>query len=111
VLGLNLDSGERFERLLEELIVPIKPGDLFFFFTDGVSEAMDAEGACFGESRVTAFLSAHADLEPDAIRDRLVKDVAAFAQGQPQHDDLTMLIVRIERVAESAESDESRESA
>jgi sigma-B regulation protein RsbU (phosphoserine phosphatase) len=95
VLGLNLDSGERFERLLEELTVPIKPGDLFFFFTDGVSEAMDAEGACFGESRVSAFLSAHADLEPDAIRDRLVKDVAAFAQGQPQHDDLTMLIVKI----------------
>jgi serine phosphatase RsbU (regulator of sigma subunit) len=95
VLGLNLDSGERFERLLEEVTIPIARGDLFFFFTDGISEAMDGEGACFGESRVSAFLSAHADLEPDAIRDRLVKDVEAFAHGQPQHDDLTMLIVKI----------------
>ena len=96
VLGLNLDGGQRFERSLEELTLPITRGDLFFFFTDGISEAMDGDGACFGESRVSAFLSAHADLAPDVIRDRLVMDVTAFAQGQPQHDDLTMLIVRID---------------
>jgi serine phosphatase RsbU (regulator of sigma subunit) len=95
VLGLNLDGGQRFQRALEELTLPIACGDLFFFFTDGISEAMDGEGECFGESRVSAFLTAHADLEPDAIRDRLVMDVASFARGQPQHDDLTMLIVKI----------------
>ncbi len=54
VLGLNLDRGERFERCLEELTLPIAAGDLFFFFTDGVSEAMDAEGSCFGEDRLSA---------------------------------------------------------
>ena len=42
VLGLNLDGGERFERCLEEISIPLQPGDLFFFFTDGISEAMDA---------------------------------------------------------------------
>ena len=96
VLGLNLDGGQRFERSLEELTLPIARGDLFFFFTDGISEAMDGDGACFGESRVSTFLSAHAHLEPAAIRDRLVMDVASFAQGQPQHDDITMLIVKVE---------------
>ena len=106
VLGLNLDGGERFERSLQELTLPIACGDLFFFFTDGISEAMDAEGACFGESRVSSFLSAHADLEPDAIRDRIFKDVAAFAQGQPQHDDLTMLIVKIGEAPRQGPRDE-----
>ena len=96
VLGLNLDRGERFERCLEELTLPIAGGDLLFFFTDGVSEAMDSEGACFGESRLSTFLAAHADLTPEAIRDRLVEDVATFAQGQPQHDDITMVILKIE---------------
>ncbi len=60
VLGLNLDRGERFERYLEELTLPIAAGDLFFFFTDGVSEAMDAGGDCFGESRLSTFLAENA---------------------------------------------------
>src|SRR5688500_14424663 len=54
VLGLNLDRGERFARCLEELALPIEKGDLLFFFTDGISEAMDGDGACFGESRLSA---------------------------------------------------------
>jgi serine phosphatase RsbU (regulator of sigma subunit) len=96
VLGLNLDSGERFSRFLEELTLPLATEDLFFFFTDGVSEAMDAQGECFGESRLVAFLEAHAGGTPEAIRDRLVGEVSMFVQGQPQHDDITMVIVRIE---------------
>ena len=96
VLGLNLDRGERFERCLEELTLPIGVGDLLFFFTDGVSEAMDAQGECFGESRLSTRLAEYADLTPEAIRDRLVEDVATFVQGQPQHDDITMVILRIE---------------
>jgi serine phosphatase RsbU (regulator of sigma subunit) len=98
VLGLNLDRGERFERYLEEVTLPIAPGDVFFFFTDGVSEAMDAGGGCFGESRLSTFLAENAGQPPEAIRDRLVGEVAAFVQGQPQHDDITMVIVRIEEV-------------
>jgi serine phosphatase RsbU (regulator of sigma subunit) len=96
VLGLNLDRGERFERCLLELTLPIAGGDLLFFFTDGVSDAMDAEGSCFGESRLSTFLAAHADLTPEAIRDRLVDEIASFVQGQPQHDDITMVILKIE---------------
>jgi serine phosphatase RsbU (regulator of sigma subunit) len=96
VLGLNLDRGERFERCLQELTLPIAAGDLLFFFTDGVSEAMDAEGECFGESRLSTCLAATAGLAPEAIRDRVVDEVAAFVQGQPQHDDITMVILKIE---------------
>jgi serine phosphatase RsbU (regulator of sigma subunit) len=96
VLGLNLDRGERFERCLEELTIPIAAGDLFFFFTDGVSEAMDAEGSCFGEDRLSTFLAINADSTPAQIRDGLIDDVAAFVQGQPQHDDITMVILKIE---------------
>jgi sigma-B regulation protein RsbU (phosphoserine phosphatase) len=95
VLGLNLDRGERFAHCLEELTLPIAGGDMFFFFTDGVSEAMDPEGACFGETRLSLFLVENAGLTPEALRDRLVREVASFVQGQPQHDDITMVILRI----------------
>jgi serine phosphatase RsbU (regulator of sigma subunit) len=46
--------------------------------------------------RLSTSLAAYADLTPEAIRDRLVDDVAAFVQGQPQHDDITMVILKVE---------------
>jgi serine phosphatase RsbU (regulator of sigma subunit) len=96
VLGLNLDRGERFEACLEEVAIPLAPGDLFFFFTDGISEAMNGDGECFGELRLTAFLEAHAELSPPALRDRLIEEIATFVEGQPQHDDITMIILKID---------------
>jgi serine phosphatase RsbU (regulator of sigma subunit) len=96
VLGLNLDGGRRFERLLEEVVMPVTPGDLFCFFTDGVSEAMDGAGGWFGETRLASFLEANRALPPEAIRDRLLDEVKAFSRGQPQHDDITMIILKIE---------------
>ena len=41
MLGLNLDKGERFERALIEVTIPLQEGDLFFFFTDGNSNLMN----------------------------------------------------------------------
>ena len=96
VMGLNLDNGQRFERCLDEISIPLERGDLFFFYTDGVSEAMDSGGDCFGDERVAAFLEAHAELPPELLRDRLVENIAAFAGGQPQHDDITMIILKID---------------
>ena len=96
VLGLNLDRGERFERCLEELTIPLAAGDLFFFFTDGISEAMDAEGECFGE--IAARRVPRGARRPDARGDpgSPGRRVTAFVQGQPQHDDITMIILKIE---------------
>ena len=95
VLGLNVDGGERFERSLKEVTLPLQSGDLYFFLTDGISEAMDRQGNCFGESRLTAFLEGHAGLPVEEVRDRLVDEVRRFVDGQPQHDDITM-ILRVE---------------
>jgi serine phosphatase RsbU (regulator of sigma subunit) len=96
VVGLNLDGGVRFERCLEELMLPVANGDLFFFFTDGISEAMDGRGDSFGDERLAACLEASADGTPEAIRDSVVGEVAAFVNGQPQHDDITMVILKFE---------------
>ena len=96
VLGLNLDNGERFERALIEVTIPLVEGDLFFFFTDGISEAMDPDGECFGDSRLTTFLEANAHCSPVEIRDLLRAEVDAFAKGQQQHDDITMMILKVE---------------
>ncbi len=52
VLGLQLDTGDLFAQLLPETTIPLGPGDLFLFYTDGLSEAMNPDGDCFGDERL-----------------------------------------------------------
>src|SRR5260370_30790581 len=52
VLGLKIDRRELFERILVEQTIPLHAGDLFLLFTDGITEAMNAEDDCFGDVRL-----------------------------------------------------------
>jgi serine phosphatase RsbU (regulator of sigma subunit) len=100
VLGLKIDNGEMFERLLQEETIGLLPGDLYLFFTDGISEAMNAEDDCFGEARLGQFVQAHAALPPDELRERVLREIEAFVGDSPQHDDMTMVLLKIdERLA------------
>jgi phosphoserine phosphatase RsbU/P len=96
VVGLKLDSGEMFERLLEEETLPLEPGDIYVFFTDGISEAMNAADDCFGEVRLGRLLEEHANLPAEELRERILREVQAFVAGAPQHDDMTMILLRVE---------------
>src|SRR5205814_3266188 len=78
VVGLKLDNGEMFERLLEEQTIPLQPGDLYVFFTDGISEAMNGEDDCFGELRLGRLVEDHAGLSSEELRERVLREVTAF---------------------------------
>lgn len=72
----------------------IEPGDLLVGFTDGISEAMNAADEEWGEEALGEFLLAH---KADTARDIIPKIVSAadgFANGHPQHDDMTLIAVR-----------------
>jgi serine phosphatase RsbU (regulator of sigma subunit) len=99
VLGLQLDGGRQtFTRLLEEVTLPLGPGDLFLLYTDGISEAMNPQGECFGDARLADLVGAHADLGADELRERILREITTFAGTAPQHDDMTMALVRVEAV-------------
>ncbi len=99
VLGLNLDNGEMFERLLQEETLPIHEGDIFLLFTDGISEAMNAADDFFGEERLGQIVQEHAHLPSDELRERILREIAAFVGDAPQHDDMTMILLRIDAMA------------
>jgi sigma-B regulation protein RsbU (phosphoserine phosphatase) len=96
VLGLQIDNGEAFDRLLEEVTTPLAAGDLFVLYTDGVTDATNDMGEWFGEHRLAAIIETHGALPFDALRERLRQEVHAFAGAQAQHDDMTWVLVRIE---------------
>jgi serine phosphatase RsbU (regulator of sigma subunit) len=96
VLGLKLDGGELFDRLLEEQTIRLGAGDLCALFTDGISEAMNAADDCFGEARLGRILEDHANLPSEELRERVLREVAAFVGDAPQHDDMTMILLKVE---------------
>jgi sigma-B regulation protein RsbU (phosphoserine phosphatase) len=96
VLGLKLDHGEMFERLLEEACIPLQIGDLYVLFTDGITEAMTRRDDCFGEHRLGQIIERHADLPSEELRERVFREVQSFVGDAPQHDDMTMILLRIE---------------
>jgi sigma-B regulation protein RsbU (phosphoserine phosphatase) len=101
VVGLKIDNGEMFERLLEEDTIHLQPGDLYLLFTDGISEAMNARDDCFGETRLGQLVETHAHLPSDELRERLLREIAAFVGDAPQHDDMTMILLKVDEVAEA----------
>jgi sigma-B regulation protein RsbU (phosphoserine phosphatase) len=94
VLGLQIDDGTLFERSLEEVSLPLGMGDLFVLYTDGITEAMNAAGDCYGESRLADLARQHADLPFEELRERILREVRAFAGDTAQQDDITMLLLR-----------------
>ena len=94
-LGLALDRGTRFEEILAEESVALHSGDLFLFFTDGLSEAMNPQADLFGESRLREIMERHSGLAPEDLRERIIDEVFAFTEGEDQHDDMTMVLVRV----------------
>ncbi len=96
VLGLKIDKGEKFEQVLEEATIPLEPGDLFVLFTDGITEAMDASEELFGEDRLCALVEEHADLPFEELRERILREVRAFAGEPGPHDDMTLILLRVD---------------
>jgi phosphoserine phosphatase RsbU/P len=78
----------------EEAEIELGPDDLLLLYTDGVSEAMDAESAEFGEDRIERHMREGAGLSAEELLDRIAADVDAFTQGLPQGDDITMLVLK-----------------
>jgi serine phosphatase RsbU (regulator of sigma subunit) len=94
-LGLGLDPGDGFERILEEDEVPLTPGDFFLFFTDGLSEAMNEGAELFGESRLRRILEESEGLTSEQLRGRILEEVERFVGDAAPHDDLTMVVLKV----------------
>ena len=68
----------------------LHPGDAVFQYTDGVTEATDANEDLFGEEQLLNALN-DAEIDPDKLLPFVRKRIAEFVQDAPQFDDITML--------------------
>ncbi len=82
------------DAVLEEKEILLDPNDVVVFYTDGITEAINAKNEQFGEQRLIETISQNADLAVKDLITRVKDTVFAFAQGQPQFDDFTLVLLK-----------------
>ncbi len=76
--------------------VELLPGDILALLSDGIYEYHDHHNQLFGKDRVEAILRTHHGATMAELSSLLLGNVEAFAQGAPQEDDITIVLVKRE---------------
>jgi serine phosphatase RsbU (regulator of sigma subunit) len=94
-MGLGLEDGPTFEKSLEEKKFVLNPGDMVVLYSDGLTESMDTQMEEFGEERLFQFLETKNSLDALTLQNELIEEAQMFKGPAPQHDDLTLVVVKI----------------
>lgn len=74
--------------------IVIRPGDILALFTDGISEAQDAENNAYGEDRIIEMIKKHKDKTAKELALLIIEDVQKFAAHGNYNDDRTLIIIK-----------------
>ena len=78
--------------IYEDSTVELRAGDRLLLFTDGITEASDANGQEFEETSIATFAKANSTLSAKELNSRLLAKVTAFCDAQFR-DDATLLVI------------------
>lgn len=93
--GRNVPLGFLPDETYTQDSVTFENGDLFFFYSDGITEARDRKGRFFGLERLARCLGESAFLSVEQILDRVKKAVTDFSGTSVFSDDLTCVAAKI----------------
>ncbi len=83
------------ENNYTESIVSFEKGDIFVFYTDGLSEATNQNFESFSEDGIIKSLKKHKALSSKEICQKILDDVRAYTNSLEQEDDLTVIVIKI----------------
>ena len=95
---LEMDSGMALGVLdnvffeSEKLI--LEPGDTLYMYTDGVTEAANSAQELFSEENLQKEISKNKDATIRELIDETIRATESFADGAPQWDDITIMVLR-----------------
>ena len=93
-IGIGLPDGGKFSELLESIKISIKSGDVLIFYTDGVTETMNAKKAFFDEERLEKVVIKNAEKSAAEIKNAILAQLARFRGATLPHDDVTIVIMK-----------------
>lgn len=89
-MPLGLFDGIPYDAYTRQL----QPGDMLYTYTDGVTEAMDAQGNLFGEDRLEKTLYEYGKMNSRSVGVGVRRAITDFTKDAEQSDDITMLILK-----------------
>ncbi len=92
-VAVGVDKGAVFERITKDVSIPMESGDVLLLYTDGVNEAVDHKELEFGEERIKTILALAAPNGANAVVEALCESVKKFIGGEPQADDITLVVM------------------
>jgi serine phosphatase RsbU (regulator of sigma subunit) len=101
-LPLGIDDAVEYDEVRRK----IKPGSSVILYTDGVVEAMNADGEMYGYDNFADAILRYKDYEPREMVDALLKEIADFTQAAPQSDDITVLVLQHQKISSYREEEE-----
>ncbi|NLE40114.1 MAG: serine/threonine-protein phosphatase, partial [Pirellulaceae bacterium] len=81
------------DAVFEDARCRLEPGDQLILYTDGVTEAMSADGKFYGEERFKAFLHLRDEDRQDDVCQGILDEIREFSRGELS-DDATLLVLR-----------------
>jgi len=96
-IGIGLAKGESFEKHIEEVEIPLSGDDLLVLYTDGIVEALNEHQTFYGTKRLNNILKRNKKKSAKQILELLSQDVKTFVGKAEQHDDMTMLIMKLKK--------------
>jgi serine phosphatase RsbU (regulator of sigma subunit) len=93
-IGVGLEGGDVFQETLAEQTLKCNEGDIFVFYTDGLSEARNHEGDEFGDDRLVEIINLSANKSVAEIKEIIIDSILTFLNGKNLADDLTLLLVK-----------------
>ncbi|HZO56860.1 MAG TPA: SpoIIE family protein phosphatase [Bryobacteraceae bacterium] len=98
--SIHLEAGGTVVGLLprfpyQQGTISLQPGDVLVAFTDGISEAMNSADEEWGEEELLKAIRACQQLPAQEMIPVLLRNADAFVNGAPQHDDMTLVIVKL----------------
>ncbi len=91
----NLPLGFSEEEVYKQISVKLLPGDLLFFYSDGITEAQNELGEFFGEDRLAQCVRTHDRLVPEKLIEQVRSAVVEFSNSETFQDDLTCVAIKI----------------
>jgi hypothetical protein len=94
-LALGLEKGDLFGKVITESEETIEVGKTFIFYTDGFTEAVNNRGDEYGLERMFEIAKSWNYASAKEIQDKMMEDVNKFIGKVRQHDDMTMVVLKI----------------
>jgi serine phosphatase RsbU (regulator of sigma subunit)/anti-sigma regulatory factor (Ser/Thr protein kinase)/transposase len=99
-IGINLPDRALFRKSIESDTIHLKEGDVLIAYTDGITEAMNAQREKFGEERFLSVIRKCGHMKVDPLVDHIRDDIKGFTGGEAQSDDITLVAIKEKMKAE-----------